>query len=267
MARSVAAFTMVHNESVMLPLWLAHYAREIGADHLHVLDHGSDTPVRLEQGHVEPVPRTTLDEIDRAALVADYQRHLLRHYDDVIFTDCDEFLVARPSLYTSLVDYAARRTTDIVRCVGADVLEHPNARPIDWSRPILRQRPYASLRSWSCKTLLSAEPLNWSPGFHQSTPPGTPDRDLWLFHLKYADLRYALDRLALTRALDWSDRARALRHGDSHRLPDSAMRAFFREAQGDYRLENLDIFLDQPRGSETPDTPLCPIPPEFLDAL
>ncbi len=33
--------TMAYNEATMLPLWLRHYERQVGAENCYVLDHGS----------------------------------------------------------------------------------------------------------------------------------------------------------------------------------------------------------------------------------
>lgn len=265
--RNVVAFTMAHNESVMLPLWVDHYVRQVGAGHIHLLDHGSDTPITDDRCHIVRVQRGPLDEIERTKIVTDYQHYLLDYYDDVMFVDCDEFLIADPLKFSSLNDYAAKRHAQTVRCIGADVIEPPGAAPVDFTRPILRQRPYAALRIWSFKTPLSSVPLTWQPGFHTSTPNGVLDRDLWMFHLKYADFRYALARLALTRSLDWSETAHRLHHGASHRVTDAMLNLFMRQKQSMISEFGLDALLTDENVDDTMDSDLRRIPDAFLDHL
>ena len=52
-ASTCVVFTIVHNEDVMLPIWLRYYAKNVGAEHLWVLDHntndGSTAPEKLLQ--------------------------------------------------------------------------------------------------------------------------------------------------------------------------------------------------------------------------
>ena len=40
-----AVFTFVHNENVMLPIWLRYYVKNVGAEHLWVLDHNTDDDI------------------------------------------------------------------------------------------------------------------------------------------------------------------------------------------------------------------------------
>ena len=104
----VAALTMVYNEPVWARVWVRHYARQVGAAHCLVLDHGSDdgSTAGLEVA-VERVRRSTLDEDARARLVSDCAAVLLRSYDAVVHTDADELLIADPLRYADLRAYAA----------------------------------------------------------------------------------------------------------------------------------------------------------------
>ena len=61
----LAAVTMVHNEPDFLPIWAAHYARQVGEAHCYVIDHGSTEG--LEQlaamRHVMRLPRSPMNEV------------------------------------------------------------------------------------------------------------------------------------------------------------------------------------------------------------
>lgn len=266
--KPLAVFTMVYNEHRMLPLWVRYYGQQVGAENLFILDHGSDNLPELPGCHVIPLRRTELDEIDRCRQVQVFQKKLLRSYQSVLFTDCDEFLVADPARYTSLRDYAAHAPAASVRCIGVDVMEcEPNLPPVQWDKPILQQRPYGAVRIWSCKTLLSSVPLTWEPGFHKCKEPAMLDAALWMFHLKYADQSSVLERLACTRGLPWSARARTLHHGESHRMPDQALLDFiraFQDSRSECALDTLDFVGIIKAGRESN---LCRIPDRFLEAL
>ncbi len=222
----IAAFTMVYNDKVFLPLWLSYYGRAFGADNTFVLDHGSNdgSTEYLGAAHVLRVPRDRhMDENHRAIFLHRCQAALLRHYDVVVFADADEFLIPDPAVFAGLPDFIARRCERFVNAVGLDVVHVPDAEaPIDLSRPILAQRGYVQFTSAYCKPLISRIPLLWDPGLHNCDYPPAIDSDLKLFHLKRMDKALALARLRITRALAWSKNALAKRHSEEHRLADAA---------------------------------------------
>ncbi|WP_206033664.1 glycosyltransferase family 2 protein [Gluconobacter kondonii] len=264
----LAVFTMVHNEHQMLRIWSSYYLKQVGEGNVYIIDHGSDHIKPLKGCKIISIEHSGIDEIDRAKQIADFQKNLLEKYQFVLFTDCDEFLVARPSNYLSLVDYVRNQKNPTIQCVGIDVIEHEaDLPPVDWNQPILAQRPYGALRFWSCKALLSSVPVTWQPGFHTCDAPVTLDTNLWMFHLKYADQKHLLNRLKLTRSLKWSDRARAMQHGASHRVPDAAMIRFiqnFQKLRHETSLETLDLSKLVETGAESP---MHAIPEIFLKAF
>lgn len=266
--RHLAVFTMVYNEHTMLPVWARYYVGQAGAGNVYVLDHGSSHLPPLPGCTIIPLPRLDVDEVKRTEQVQQFQHNLLRRYDAVLFTDCDEFVVARPSRFASLKAYARKMPYPTVRCVGVDVVQHaPNLPPILWQRPILAQRPYGAIRPWSCKALLSSVPLTWQPGFHSCAQPSMLDTDLWLFHLKYADQTHLLKRLALTRTLNWSARAISLGHGHSHRVQDHAMLNFLDKLQKTRTETNLESLNVAQAVASGDDTALHRIPAAFLQAF
>lgn len=266
--KPLAVFTMVYNENRMLPVWVRYYRQQAGAKNIFVLDHGSESLPDGLDCQVIPVRRDELDEIDRCAQIEAFQKKLLETYHYVLFTDCDEFLVADPARYLSLRDYVAHAPYASIRCVGVDVMDYaPDLPPVQWDKPILAQRPYGAIRFWSCKTLLSSVPLRWGPGFHDCKEPEELDTSLWMLHLKYADESSLLQRLGVTRALPWSARARELNHGNSHRMADRIMIKFLRKFQAtrsEASLEDLDLAGIVKRNGESG---LQRIPDRFLKAF
>lgn len=264
----LAVFTMVYNEHRMLPVWANYYRRQVGAGNLFVLDHGSDSLPDLPGCQIVPIRRDELDEVDRCAQIEAFQKKLLESYHYVLFTDCDEFLVADPARYPSLRAYVAHAQHTAIRCVGVDVIDYaPDLPAVQWDKPVLAQRPYGAVRSWSCKTLLASVPLTWTAGFHECEEPATLDTALWMFHLKYADQTHLLQRLGVTRNLQWSARARSLNHGVSHRVPDRSMVNFLRKFQAtrsETSLADLDLASLVESGGESN---LHRIPDRFLKAF
>lgn len=204
---SACVFTMAHNERVNLPIWAGHHGRQVGAENLYVLDHGSTDGSTANLGPVQvvPVERTEFDEYSRTQLINDFQHDLLKRYDIVIYTDCDELVAPDPMRYANLRAYLGRLTRPVTSTVGLNLVHIPNREPrIDLSRPILSQRHYASFSSYYCKPLLVREPVQWSIGFHACDKETVVDPDLYLFHLKSMDQSLAVERLHYTRQMEWA---------------------------------------------------------------
>lgn len=201
----VAAVTMMHNEPVWAPVWVRHYAREVGAENCVVLDHGSTDGSTAGLGvRVERVRRSALDEDARAALVSDVVRELLRGYDAVVHTDADELLVADPAQFATLRDYAAV-APEVAVAVGLDLQHLPDEEgALRAEESVGAQRRWVRFSGAMCKPALVRRAVRWAPGFHSCAVPegsGAPEfGELVLVHLRYADLGAGLERLARTRS-------------------------------------------------------------------
>jgi len=255
-----AVITMVYNEAFFLPLWYRHYGSQVGYENLYVIDHGStDGSVDSRLCNQIKIPRDNFDDKTRAAMVSALHKSLLNYFDTVIYTDCDEFIVVRPSKFESLLAYLQQQPHETIRCVGVNVLPHePNMPPLDLNSPILLQRPFGFATHWYFKPLISAVVTVWHPGFHGCDIPAALDLDVWLFHLKLADFQYGLERQEELREIEWSN-------GQGAKLPNAdQMGGFLAQLQSecrDQRFEDVDlnkVFLDKKN------TDLCRIPIEFL---
>ena len=229
----VAALTMAHNEPFLVPLWVRHYVREVGAAHCYLIDHGSDDgstdglPIE-----VLPRPRGVRDENERVAVVSAVVGELLRRYDVVLHTDIDELLVADPLRFRSLADYAAT-APDVTTALGLDLHHIPDEEPaFDASRPIGAQRRWVRFAAAMCKPALVRRQVAWSPGFHSSDAPLRLDA-LFLFHLRYVDLGRGLERLAATRAMTVAEPGAHVHQ----RVPDAAFRSLMHAVAGLPRRE------------------------------
>ena len=203
----VAAITMVYNESVLSPVWARHYARQVGADHCYVVDHGSTETIALPRGvNILRLPRSPHDDERRAGFVSDLTRALLRYYDWVLYTDVDELVLADPSRFRDLPSFcASSEAANTVTAVGFDIQQVPELEPaLDGSRPIGSQRGWVRFTSAMCKPVLTKQALDWSPGFHSCQYPPTFS-SLYMFHLHWADRTLGLARLGKTRHMSWAD--------------------------------------------------------------
>lgn len=188
----VAAVTMVRDEAFMLPRWVRYYGGQLGLEHLTVIDHGSTDgsttglPCRV-------VPGPDLDgrpfENVRMRFVSRLARRLLTSYDAVVFTDCDEFLIADPDRYDGLLDFvAAHPDVPATGGLGFNVLHRVGLEePLRGDLPVLGQRRHGMFVSRLCKPSLKRVDAPWRLASHGIGTAYQPDRGLLLAHLKYAD--------------------------------------------------------------------------------
>ncbi len=220
-----AAFTIVHNETAMMSVWLRYYGKHLpGA--VWVLNHHSGGDDRANQVHVDwdivgskvPVHVEQLwgDSfgfpmgffIGQADL---YQRRFLRYgYKCVVLSDVDEMLVPDPEKYPLglsqyLASFVNNSATTVFRAEG-HIIAHistPDGTenlkiepPIDFAKPILAQRHFYYPQPRYSKPLVSKIPLHYKPGFHTTFTPAVIqcDTDLKLFHLRDVDKDFCLAR-------------------------------------------------------------------------
>ena len=208
MPPKVAAVTMSYNEAAYLPVWAKHYARQVGADHCYVVDHGSTEPLALPQGvNVIRIPRSPHDDLKRALFISSLVEGLLEYYEWVVYTDVDELVLADPARYRDLPSFCQHVQNDTVTAIGLDVQQVPLLEPaMDTRRSLGAQRGWVRFTSAMCKPVLTRKPLVWSPGFH-SADTTLNFSSLYLFHLHWADETIGMQRLEKTRAMPWRSHA------------------------------------------------------------
>lgn len=188
----VCAITMVRDEAVMLPRWLAHYGAQVGVEHLVVIDDNTT------DGSTDDLPCSVIRvpdwgdrhfELTRMKLVSGIAAGLLAAYDAVIFADADEFLVADPRRHDGLRELLASRPE--AAALGATTLNvvHDWAREpaLDPGRPVLDQRRLAKFIPLMCKPALKRVDAPWVAASHGLTVPFEVEPDLFMFHLKFAE--------------------------------------------------------------------------------
>ncbi len=162
-----AVLTMVHDESVFLPIWLGYYSRYFGPEDIYVLDHQTTDGSTDAGGFVRiPVSHEGVDHTWMVRTIEGHQRELLDDYDVVLTVDVDEIVTPLPE-WGTLDEYLNRIDEDFVNPMGYEVIHladrEPPFRP---GLPILDQRGYWFANDAYSKPVLATEPLRWVPGFH-----------------------------------------------------------------------------------------------------
>src|SRR5437667_4445007 len=123
-AEKIIIMTMVYNESVNLPIWINYYRRAAPNAVLLVIDHSSNdgSTDNLQDVTKILLPRGEMEEVNRTFLVNSFQNGLLRYYDVVIYTDCDELLVPNPKYSASLAAHLKQRKYSYASPIGINII-------------------------------------------------------------------------------------------------------------------------------------------------
>lgn len=225
---NVAAVTMVYNERFKLPRWVDYYSKQLSPSNCYIIDHGSDDGSTSDIGKCQliRIPRTTHDNQRRTDFVSNFVNGLLKYYSHVLYTDCDEIIVADPDQYAGIGDFCNKENPDYLYSIGVDVLHkydiEPPLRP---EEKITRQRSFVHFSSAMCKHTVARFPVTWTKGFH-SSQYAPKFGGLFNFHLRYSDLDEGLGRLTLTReAVKWA----FSNEGGHQKLPDSQFARMMRD--------------------------------------
>lgn len=189
----VVVMTMVRDEGPMLARWVRHYAGQVGMENLVVLDDGStdgstdDLPCTVHR--LPPLPGGRDYESTRMELASGLARGLLAVYDVVVFVDGDEFLIADPARYDSLLDLLATRADrEVLAPMALNVVHHLDVEgALDPDAPVLGQRQFAKFVPLMCKPAVKRVPAQWRFATHGIMAPFAVDPDLFLVHLKFFD--------------------------------------------------------------------------------
>lgn len=206
----MAAVTVVKDESVMLPLWLRHYGERLAFDHLVVLDDdsgdGSTDGIDAEVHDLGGLPGGQDFERERIKAVNKTAARLLDTFDWVVFTDADEFLVVDPERHESFRDLLPSVRNPAVAGLGLNVvqdLEHEERLDVD--RPILEQRSFAFFAETICKPSTKKRRVPWMLASHGIKSRFQVRDDLFMLHLKFADLDRLRASAAHRRSLNATD--------------------------------------------------------------
>lgn len=189
---TVAAITMARDEGTMIRHWVDHYAGQLGAENVFVIDDHS------QDGSTDDLRATVLRfpylrkygfEPSRMGTVTNFANSLLFSYDAVLFCDADEFVVADPDRYPDLRHLAAAMGDRQAVGVSAYNVIHDvaNEKPLTFDRPLLQQRSHAKFTPLMCKPSLKFVRADWSHASHAIGCRFEIEPDLVMFHMKFAD--------------------------------------------------------------------------------
>lgn len=206
---TVAVITMARDEGAMIARWVDHYAAQVGADNVFVVDdHTAD-------GSTDGLPCQVIRlpylgkysfEPSRMGIVSGLASSLLFAYDAVMFVDADEFVVADPKEHETLRHFAAAYDDrDAVGVLGYNVVHLPGEEPLRFDRPFLQQRSYAKFVPLMCKPSFKQVPAGWVRASHGILMPYELSTDLYMFHMKFADRDLLLASAARRHHLNQSE--------------------------------------------------------------
>jgi hypothetical protein len=269
----IAVMTMVFNEAVFLPIWLAHYGPRLGFQNLFVIDDGSNDGSTLDARIVNLIrkKRSAFDEDDRAKLMSCFHEELLHVFDVVIYTDVDELIVVNPTLELSLSEYLSSTEFDYKNVIGLNVLHHMRREAeIELDKPLFRQRKYVQFNVAYCKPLVSKIPINWVAGFHRSDYKPRVDTNLFLFHIRAMDLGIARERLRTLNTVVFSYSSIMKQHGWQFRATERAyLDAFF--STTDYHfanaIDNFDFINSNINDLSCVDNAIARVPDYFRNEI
>lgn len=231
MQHGIAVITTVYNEAVLLPLWLRYYGAQFGRAHLYVIDDGSTDGCadNLDGVNVIRIEREPIDENNRALAISLFHNALQKHYDAVIYTDVDEFLIVDPLLRLGLGDYIHKHAGMHTNALGFDLVHNHFVEPAySADVPALHTRAYARFARPYCKPLIHKQDVMWTPGFHGTNGRTNLGVGLYLFHLRALDYELSRQRIRDRNQLAWSERSYTLRQGSHVRLDEEAyLRSFY----------------------------------------
>jgi hypothetical protein len=239
-----ALITMVHDEPVFLPLWLAYYSRYFAPDDIYVLDNDTTDGSTDRDGFVRiPVSNDRVDHTWMVRTIEGLQHELLAGYDVVVVTDVDEFIAPVPELGT-LGDYLDVFAEEWVNCLGYEILHVPSEPPLDLSRPVLDQRRHWFANDGYDKAAIAGVPMTWRPGFHgRADFHANFDPDLRLVHLHRMDHDLCLARHRTRRQRRWAEEDAARGWAEHNRIVDPE--AFDRWFYEDSAFELVEIRLEE----------------------
>lgn len=195
-APRIAFVTMVRDEPVFLPLWIAHYARIAPRDHLFVIFDGLDQPIpEIAHGtqvlRVPQIPIVAGFEEGRWRMLTSFANALLERFDVVVLNDVDELIVLDPDAGGDLAGAIAEaQEIGVISPFAVETIHRTDLEPapLDPTAPILRQRRHARINAAYAKPCITARNLRWSLGGHTADFPKLHlSRKLYLFHLRALD--------------------------------------------------------------------------------
>jgi len=192
----IACVTMIRDEPVFLPRWVAHWRKMLPEAQLFVLIDGFDqpAPVAADGCQVLFLPRRPPGpgwDLSRWRMLSQFVAALLERFDVVVMNDVDELIVLDPVAGGDMAEALAEaRDIGVISPFAIEVVHRTDLEPdpLDPEMSVLGQRRFGRINASYCKPCIVARPVNWSIGGHYSSHPDLHlSRKLFLFHLRAMD--------------------------------------------------------------------------------
>ena len=205
MQKRIAAITTVRNDRLFLPKWISYYAQQFGEENLFVIldGHDQEPPEHIGRVNVLRLPhipkKRTPAMKRRARIMSKFAQGLHHHFDIVMATDVDEFLILDPKRNESLAEYLSTiKGRSTVSGLGLDVGQHLDHESVlNTTKPFLDQRRFAHLSSRYTKPVVSFQPITWGGGLHRVKGRNYHiDPNLFHFHFGMVDYEHSTGKTA-----------------------------------------------------------------------
>lgn len=231
--QTVAALTMVRDDTFFLDVWLRHYGGLLGRENCYVVNHGRGAAVaELAQGcNVIGIPGEAHRNFDmkRWRMLNNLVMGLRCYYDHVIVGDVDELVVLDPVAGTDLPGWLATVPANrVLTPVGLEVIHRTDCETGTITDRVLGPRRHVRPAPHYSKPCVISVGTKIARGGHftRYEKLHTPEH-LYLLHLKFCDFS------AYAEAMDRRNAVSAA-IGASYR--DAAIgRHWFAEARGEDR--------------------------------
>lgn len=192
MKKPAAALTMVKDDYFFLEKWIAYYGGLFGRDALYIISHGGDPEIdRIAYGcSIIRIPGgiDTGFDAKRWRMLSNYTNGLLNYYNFVICGDVDEFVIMDPKTNLNLAQFLLKRKPSIITPIGLEVVHRLDKETETIADGILKTRHFCRYSSYFSKPCIVGKAVKFARGGHYSTEPELKlFRNLYLFHMKYAD--------------------------------------------------------------------------------
>jgi hypothetical protein len=172
--------TWKFKEAYWWPLWESYYAPQFD---------------RVEAWGTDENITTLLQGRLFTRMINERLPELLKRYDVAVVASIDDFLVPNPEKYTNLADYLDRLDKPIVRNIGYNIMTAQGDEPLDLSKKITDQRHVWFRDVDYDRPCVTKIPVKYQNGWHHCDIKVEKDPDLYLLHLRDANLD-VLHRLA-----------------------------------------------------------------------
>jgi len=165
--KKLAVFTHVRDERGMLPLWIKHYAKHVPKEDIYIIDHDTvdGSTSKLDVEVIKVFNGAQADEVFKTQNVMAMQRTLFSKYEYVLYVDADEIVFPGKG---TLPEFLKDSEKDVFVYKAWEPIEVEGEEPLDWSKPLLQQRPNGVWHDIVSKPVLAKVPLRWCWGQHHS---------------------------------------------------------------------------------------------------